>query len=132
MPWKESCRMDERARFVLEALEGWCSMSALCEHISRPVARRLPVRRTSPDRRPRRSTPPPIMRPCRRPSAYALNARCASRPPAAHCHSVRRPVHPSARPTSVRLSVRPSVRPSIPLSAHLLTFAPPNPSFSLS
>jgi transposase len=31
--------MDERARFVLEALEGWSSMSALCEeyHISRPV-----------------------------------------------------------------------------------------------
>jgi transposase InsO family protein len=31
--------MDERARFVLEALEGWGSMSALCEqyHISRPV-----------------------------------------------------------------------------------------------
>ena len=31
--------MDERARFVLEALEGWRSMSALCEqyHISRPV-----------------------------------------------------------------------------------------------
>jgi putative transposase len=39
MPWKESCRMEERARFVLEALEGWQSMSALCEqyHISRPV-----------------------------------------------------------------------------------------------
>ena len=53
--------MDERARFVLEALEGWCSMSALCEqyHISRPVARRLPVRRTSPDRRPRPEHPAP-------------------------------------------------------------------------
>lgn len=30
MPWSETCRMEERARFVLEALEGWTSMSELC------------------------------------------------------------------------------------------------------
>lgn len=29
MPWSETCRMEERARFVLEALEGWTSMSEL-------------------------------------------------------------------------------------------------------
>ena len=30
MPWSETCRMDERVRFVLEAQEGWTSMSELC------------------------------------------------------------------------------------------------------
>src|SRR5687768_7540858 len=39
MPWSETCRMEERARFVLAALEGWTSMSELCEKygISRRV-----------------------------------------------------------------------------------------------
>jgi putative transposase len=39
VPWSETSRMDERARFVLEALEGWTSMSELCERygISRRV-----------------------------------------------------------------------------------------------
>lgn len=39
MPWSETCRMDERARFVLEALEGWTSMSELCQHYG--VSRRV-------------------------------------------------------------------------------------------
>lgn len=30
MPWSETCPMQERAKFVLEALEGWTPMSALC------------------------------------------------------------------------------------------------------
>lgn len=39
MPWSETCPMDERARFVLDALEGWTSMSELCAQygISRRV-----------------------------------------------------------------------------------------------
>lgn len=39
MPWSETCPMEERARFVLEALEGWTSMSELCRRygISRRV-----------------------------------------------------------------------------------------------
>ncbi len=39
MPWSETCRMEERARFVLEAEEGWSSMVELCERygISRRV-----------------------------------------------------------------------------------------------
>lgn len=39
MPWSETCPMEERARFVLEALEGWSSMSALCEKYG--VSRRV-------------------------------------------------------------------------------------------
>jgi len=39
MPWSETCPMDERARFVLEALEGWSSMRALCEKYG--VSRRV-------------------------------------------------------------------------------------------
>ena len=30
MPWSETCPMEERAKFVLEALEGWTSMTELC------------------------------------------------------------------------------------------------------
>jgi len=30
MPWNETCRMEERAKFVMEALEGWTSMTELC------------------------------------------------------------------------------------------------------
>lgn len=30
MPWSETSAMEERARFVLEALEGWTPMSELC------------------------------------------------------------------------------------------------------
>jgi len=39
MPWSETSPMEQRARFVLEALEGWASMSDLCERygISRRV-----------------------------------------------------------------------------------------------
>lgn len=39
MPWSETCRMEERAKFVLEALEGWTSMTELCRRygISRRV-----------------------------------------------------------------------------------------------
>lgn len=39
MPWSATCPMDERARFVLEALEGWSSMSALCAKYG--VSRRI-------------------------------------------------------------------------------------------
>lgn len=39
MPWSETCRMEERARFVLEALEGWTSMSELCARYG--VSRRV-------------------------------------------------------------------------------------------
>ena len=39
MPWSETGRMDERARFVIEALEGWTSMSELCEKFG--VSRRI-------------------------------------------------------------------------------------------
>lgn len=39
MPWSETCRMDERARFVLDALEGWTSMSELCRRYG--VSRRV-------------------------------------------------------------------------------------------
>jgi putative transposase len=31
MPWSETCPMEERVRFVLAALEGWTSVSELCE-----------------------------------------------------------------------------------------------------
>jgi putative transposase len=39
MPWSETCPMEERAKFVLEALEGWTSMTELCARygISRRV-----------------------------------------------------------------------------------------------
>jgi len=39
MPWSETCPMEERARFVLAALEGWSSITELCEKygISRRV-----------------------------------------------------------------------------------------------
>lgn len=39
MPWSETCPMEERAKFVLEALEGWTSMTELCTRygISRRV-----------------------------------------------------------------------------------------------
>jgi len=39
MPWSEGCPMEERAKFVLEALEGWTSMTELCARygISRRV-----------------------------------------------------------------------------------------------
>ena len=39
MPWSETCRMDERVRFVLEAQEGWSSMSELCRRYG--VSRRV-------------------------------------------------------------------------------------------
>lgn len=39
MPWSATCVMDERARFVLEALEGWKPMSELCEQYG--VSRRV-------------------------------------------------------------------------------------------
>lgn len=39
MPWSETCPMEERARFVLEALEGWDSMSELCARYG--VSRRV-------------------------------------------------------------------------------------------
>lgn len=39
MPWSETCTMDERSRFVLEALEGWTSMSELCERYG--ISRRI-------------------------------------------------------------------------------------------
>jgi putative transposase len=39
MPWSETCCMEERARFVLAALEGWTSMSDLCE--KHGVSRRI-------------------------------------------------------------------------------------------
>lgn len=39
MPWSETCPMEERAKFVLEALEGWTSMTELRDRygISRKV-----------------------------------------------------------------------------------------------
>jgi putative transposase len=39
MPWSETCPMEERAKFVLEAMEGWTSMTELCARygISRRV-----------------------------------------------------------------------------------------------
>lgn len=39
MPWSETCPMEQRIRFVLEALEGWDSMSEPCARygISRRV-----------------------------------------------------------------------------------------------
>jgi len=39
MPWSATCPMEERARFVLEALEGWESMSELCARYG--VSRRV-------------------------------------------------------------------------------------------
>ena len=39
MPWSETCRMDERVRFVLDAQEGWTSMSELCRRYG--VSRRV-------------------------------------------------------------------------------------------
>ena len=39
MPWSETSIMEERARFVLEALEGWTSMSELCARYG--VSRRV-------------------------------------------------------------------------------------------
>lgn len=39
MAWSETCPMEERARFVLEALEGWTSMSDLCTKYG--VSRRI-------------------------------------------------------------------------------------------
>lgn len=39
MPWSETDRMEERARFVLEALEGWESMTELCARYG--VSRRV-------------------------------------------------------------------------------------------
>lgn len=39
MAWSETCPMEERARFVLEALEGWNSMSELCRRYG--VSRRV-------------------------------------------------------------------------------------------
>jgi len=39
MPWSETCPMEERARFVLEALEGWTSMTELCARYG--VSRRV-------------------------------------------------------------------------------------------
>jgi transposase-like protein len=39
MPWSETCPMEERTKSVLEALEGWTSMTELCARygISRRV-----------------------------------------------------------------------------------------------
>lgn len=39
MPWSETCPMEERARFVLDALEGWSSVSELCEKYG--ISRRI-------------------------------------------------------------------------------------------
>ncbi len=39
MPWSETCPMEERARFVLEAMEGWTSMSELCRQYG--ISRRI-------------------------------------------------------------------------------------------
>ena len=39
MLWSETCRMEERVRFVLEALEGWTSMGELCARYG--VSRRV-------------------------------------------------------------------------------------------
>jgi putative transposase len=39
MPWSETCPMEQRARFVLDALEGWTSMSELCERYG--ISRRI-------------------------------------------------------------------------------------------
>ena len=39
MPWSETCPMEERAKFVLEALEGWTSMTELCDRYG--VSRRV-------------------------------------------------------------------------------------------
>ena len=39
MPWSETCPMEERARFVLEALEGWTSMSEICQKFG--ISRRI-------------------------------------------------------------------------------------------
>ena len=39
MPWSETCAMNERARFVLEADEGWASITELCERYG--ISRRI-------------------------------------------------------------------------------------------
>lgn len=39
MPWSETDRMDQRAQFVIAALEGWTSMSELCEQYG--ISRRI-------------------------------------------------------------------------------------------
>lgn len=75
MPWSETCRMEERTRFVLEALEGWTSMSQLCRRygVSRRVGYKWLKRyeegglealqdRSRAPRRQAESTPPEIVR----------------------------------------------------------------------
>lgn len=75
MPWSETCRMEERAKFVLEALEGWTSMSELCVRygISRRVGYKWLDRyeesglsgladRSRAPRRQAEATPPEIVR----------------------------------------------------------------------
>jgi len=39
MPWSETCPMEERTKFVLEALEGWTSMTELCARYG--ISRRI-------------------------------------------------------------------------------------------